>query len=163
MSIKKVRFPYKKERCLLSDVLPFEIPISFSNRHFYSFVLRHRISVEDNAIVWLKVDKALDKIVMLLFAMPDNANRITTVQRYVGEKLTDFVRYQIDDKGISKSNRQPKPERFMIPFCYKVRHKEAEFRELCIPHPKSQLLVVDFYDRCKETILYYTSLSSFTI
>ncbi|AFG37103.1 antiviral reverse transcriptase Drt3b [Spirochaeta africana] len=163
MSIKQVRFPYKKERCLLSDVLPFEIPISFSNRHFYSFVLRHRISFEDNAIVWLKVDKALDKIVMLLFAMPDNANRITTVQRYVGEKLTDFVRYQIDDKGISKSNRQPKPERFMIPFCYKVRHKETEFRELCIPHPKSQLLVVDFYDRCKETILYYTSLSSFTI
>lgn len=163
MSLKQVRFPYKKERCLLSDVLPFEIPVSFSNRHFYSFILRHRIAVEDNAIVWLKVDKALDKIVMLLFAMPDNPNRITTVQRYVGEKLTDFVRYQLDDKGISNSKKEPKPERFMIPFCYKVRHKETEFRELCVPHPKSQLLVVDFYDQCKETILYYTSLSSFTI
>ncbi len=163
MSLKKIRFPYKKERCLLSDVLPFEIPISFSNRHFYSFVLRHRIAIEDNAIVWLKGDRALDKIVMLLFAMPDNASRITTVQKYVGEKLTDFMRYQLDDKGISKSKIKPKPERFMIPFCYKVMHKEAEFRELCVPHPKSQLLVVDFYDRCKETILYYTSLSSFTI
>lgn len=157
MSPKQVRFPYKKERCLLSDVLPFEIPISFSNRYFYSFVLRHRIAVEDNAIIWLKGGAALDKIVMLLFALPENAHRLTTVQRYVGESIKDFMRYQLD--GGSK----PKPERFMTPFCFKVRHKETEFRELCIPHTKSQLLVVDFYDRCKEAILYYTSLSSFTI
>ena len=157
MSLKQVRFPYKKERCLLSDVLPFEIPISFSNRHFYSFVLRHRIAIEDNAIVWLKGTKALDKIVMLLFALPENASRLTTVQRYVGEKMIDFRRYQLS------GNSSPKPARFMTPFCFKVRHKETEFRELCVPHPKSQLLVVDFYDRCKEAILYYTSLSSFTI
>lgn len=163
MSLKQVRFPYKKERCLLSDVLPFEIPISFSNRHFYSFVLRHRIAIEHNAIIWLSGDKALDRIVMLLFALPDNADRITTIQRYVGEKQTDFVRYQFDDKRIPGSKREPKPARFMTPFCFKVRHKETEFRELCVPHPKSQLLVVDFYDRCKEAILYYTSLSSFTI
>ncbi|MGX4675847.1 antiviral reverse transcriptase Drt3b [SAR92 clade bacterium H246] len=157
MSLRKVRFPYKKERCLLSDVLPFEIPISFSNRHFYSFVLRHRIAIEDNAIIWLKGANALDKIVMLLFALSQNASRLTTVQRHVGEKLIDFRRYQLS------GNNSPKPARFMTPFCFKVRHKETEFRELCVPHPKSQLLVVDFYDRCKEAILYYTSLSSFTI
>jgi hypothetical protein len=163
MSPKKIHFPYKKERCLLSDVLPFEIPISYSNRHFYSFVLRHRISVEKDAILWIKSTAALDKIVMLLCALPENADRLTTEQRFVGEKLVDFNRYQLDDKGLSKSKVAPKPERFMTPFCFKVRHKETEFRELCIPHPKSQLMVVDFYDRCKEAVLYYTSLSSFTI
>ena len=46
MSRKKVRLSYKKERCLLSDVLPYEIPISFSNRHFYWFILRNRVTVE---------------------------------------------------------------------------------------------------------------------
>lgn len=163
MSPKKVRFPYKKERCLLSDVLPFEIPISYSNRHFYSFVLRHRISVEKDAILWIKSTAGLDKIVMLLCALPENANRLTTEQRFVGEDLVDFNRYQLDDKGLSKTKAAPKPDRFMTPFSFKIRHKETEFRELCIPHPKSQLLVVDFYDRCKEAILYYTSLSSFTI
>ncbi|MCW8959975.1 MAG: RNA-directed DNA polymerase [Ignavibacteriaceae bacterium] len=163
MSPKKVRFPYKKERCLLSDVLPFEIPISYTNRHFYSFVLRHRISIEKDAILWIRSTAALDKIVMLLCALPENSDRLTTEQRFVGEKLVNFNRYQLDDKGLSKSKVAPKPERFMTPFCFKVRHKETEFRELCIPHPKSQLMVVDFYDRCKEAVLYYTSLSSFTI
>lgn len=157
MSPKKIRFPYKKERCLLSDVLPFEIPISFSNRNFYSFVLRHRISVEDGSITWVNGTPALDKIIMLLFSLPDNPNRLSTVKRHVGERLVDFRRYQLSGKD------KPVPDRFMTPFCFKVRHKEKEFRELCIPHPKSQLLVVDFYDRCKETILYYTSLSSFSI
>lgn len=161
MSPKKIRFPYKKERCLLSDVLPFEIPISFSNRHFYSFVSRHRISKENNAILWVKGSAALDKIVMLLLALPDSPSRLTTVQKYIGENKVDFQRYQLDDKGIA--NTEPKPKDFMTPFCFKIRHKEKEFRELCIPHPKSQLLVVDFYDACKETILYYTSISTFTI
>ena len=163
MSPKKIRFPYKKERCLLSDVLPFEIPISFSNRHFYLFVLRHRISVEKNAILWIKDTAALDRIVKLLFALPENSDRLTTVQRFIGEKLVDFSRYQLDDKGIPNSKAMPRPERFMTPFDFKVRHKETEFRELCVPHPKSQILVVDLYDRCKEAILYYTSLSEFTI
>lgn len=163
MSPKKVRLPYKKERCLLSDVLPFEIPISFSNRHFYAFILRNRISIDRNAILWLKGSAALDKIVHLLFALPENSYRLTTVTKFVGEKALDFQRYQLDDKGIPKPQRSPKPERFMTPFAFRIRHKETEFRELCVPHPKSQLLVVDFYDRCKETILYYTSLSTYTI
>ena len=46
MSLRKVRLSYKKERGLLSDVLPYEIPISFSNRHFYLFILRNKITVE---------------------------------------------------------------------------------------------------------------------
>ncbi|MBP3126078.1 antiviral reverse transcriptase Drt3b [Thalassospira sp. ER-Se-21-Dark] len=157
MSPSKIRLPYKKERCLLSDVLPFEIPISFSNRHFYAFVLRNRISIEGNAILWLKGSNALDRIVMLLFALPDTPDRLTTEQRYVGENLVNFRRYRLS------GGPQPSPVRFMTPFSFKIRHKETEFRELCVPHPKSQLLVADFYDRCKETILYYTSLSTYTI
>ena len=157
MPPKKIRFPYKKERCLLSDVLPFEIPISFSNRHFYTFVLRHRIFFKDGAIYWLKGSVVLDKIIMLLFALPENPSRLETEQRYVGEKLKNFKLYRLDSGG------QPRPEPFMTPYVFRVRHKETEFRELCIPHPKNQILVVDLYDRCKEAILYYTSLSSFSI
>lgn len=157
MSPKKIRFPYKKERCLLSDVLPFEIPISFSNRHFYKFVLRYRISVEDNAIFWLKGSAASDKAIMLLFGLPEIPRRLTTVMKYVGEKSVTFSRYCLSGRS------DPVLEISMTPFAFNVRHKETEFRELCIPHPRSQLLVVDLYDKCKETILYYTSLSYFTI
>lgn len=77
MSPKKVRLSYKKERCLLSDVLPFEIPISFSNRHFYAFILRYRITIEGNAILWRNGSAALDKIVQVLFALPENPDRLS--------------------------------------------------------------------------------------
>jgi len=34
---------------------------------------------------------------------------------------------------------------------------------LAIPHPRNQLQVIEFYDRYKELILYYCSISSFSI
>lgn len=164
MPPKKYRLPYKKERSLLSDVLPYEIPVSFSNRHLYAFILRHRVQKTGNKeIVWLKGTPALDRLVCLLFCLPDNPHRLSDVRRIVGEKELDFRRYQLNDSGIPKPNRMPKPEGFLVPFCYKINHKQSEFRELCIPHPRSQLLVSEFYDRCKEAILYYTSLSPFSI
>lgn len=157
MSPKKVRLPYKKERCLLSDVLPYEIPVSFSNRHFYAFILRHRIERNEESITWLKGSAALDRIICLLFCLPDNPNRLSDFKKYVGEQELDFRCYKLTGQSA------PKPEGFLTPFGYKINHKESEFRELCIPHPRSQLLVADFYDRCKEAILYYTSLSPFSI
>lgn len=163
MSRKKIRFAYKKERCLLSDVLPYEIPVSFSNRHFYAFCLRNRITVEEDAILWLKSTPVVDKIVSILLALPENSYRVSIVKRFVGEREHEFVRYQLKDGRIASPNRSPGPQNFMIPFSFKIRHKETEFRDLAIPHPKSQLLVTAFYDRCKETILHYTSLSSYTI
>ena len=70
MPPKKIRLPYKKERSLLSDVLPYEIPVSFSNRHLYAFILRHRIQKTDNKeIVWLKGPPALDRLVCMLFCL----------------------------------------------------------------------------------------------
>ncbi len=164
MPPKKFRLSYKKERSLLSDVLPYEIPVSFSNRHFYAFILRHRIQKNgDTEILWLKGSAALDRLIHLLFCLPDNPHRLSDVKRWVGEQELDFRRYQLDDSRISPTNQHPKPQDFLTPFCYKINHKETEFRELCVPHPRSQLLVSEFYDRCKETILYYTSLSPFSI
>ena len=35
---RKIRLKYKKERVLLSDVLPYELPVIFTNRYFYRFL-----------------------------------------------------------------------------------------------------------------------------
>jgi len=37
-----------KEKILLTDVLPFETPLSFSNRHFYKLVKELKIRFEDD-------------------------------------------------------------------------------------------------------------------
>ncbi|MCK5475373.1 MAG: RNA-directed DNA polymerase [Candidatus Pacebacteria bacterium] len=46
--IKKRKIKYKKERVLLSDILPFELPLSFTNFNFYKFLLR--FPEDDNKI-----------------------------------------------------------------------------------------------------------------
>lgn len=157
MPHRKHRLPYKKERCLLSDVLPYEVPVSFSNRHFYAFILKHRIEVVGDAIRWTKGSAALDRIVHLLFGLPENPDHISVVEENVGAQVKSFYQYRLT------GNPDPKPPLFLTPFVYKISHKESEFRELCVPHPRSQLLVSEFYDKCKELILYYTSLSRFSI
>ena len=36
---KKIPITYSKERVVLSDVLPYETPVTFSNRYFYKYLL----------------------------------------------------------------------------------------------------------------------------
>ncbi|MEO9022601.1 MAG: antiviral reverse transcriptase Drt3b [Ginsengibacter sp.] len=138
---KKKYIKYKKERVILSDVLPFEIPITFSNRHFYNFLLFCEIKLEDERISINKNDTpAIREIIKLLFGINSSKPFSTDGKvNFEGEK------------------------RDSIPFGYKIVHKENDFRELTIIHPKSQLAVIDFYDTYKDLILYYCSKSQFSI
>lgn len=52
MRRKKIKLRYKKERVLLSDVLPYELPFIFTNRYFYRFLVRNEVRVEDGSVHW---------------------------------------------------------------------------------------------------------------
>jgi sulfur relay (sulfurtransferase) DsrC/TusE family protein len=128
MKLKKRPIKYKKERVILSDILPYEIPITFSNRHFYDFLISNQIEVdENNKIKWDEKDDVLGGIIKLLFDFNNNE---------------DFRR---------------------IPFNYKITHKEDDFRELTVIHPKNQIAIVAFYKKYKELILYHCTISPFSI
>jgi hypothetical protein len=134
----KERIKYKKERVILSDILPFENPIIFSNRQFYRFLIANKIVYEsgEKRIKWEKTDLVLEAIVKLLFGLPGTAIANNTI------KVKDLT---------------------TIPFAYKISHKEADFRALSIVHPRNQIALVEFYDRYKEMILYYCGISPFSI
>jgi hypothetical protein len=137
---RKKYIKYKKERVILSDVLPFEVPITFSNRHFYDFLLSCKIKIEDEKIAIGKSDtSANQEIIKLLFGI---------------SKDKPFINGKVDFK---------EKDRDTIPFGYKIVHKENDFRELTIIHPKNQLLVIDFYDTYRDLILYYCNKSQFSI
>ncbi len=149
MRRKKINLKYRKERALLSDVLPFELPITFTNRHFYHFLLENKVEVKEDKISWLAGCSILDTIVCLLFNLPKD-NAFHKINRYIGSSEREFNIYKLKKFDL-------------IPFAYKINHKTAEFRELTVPHPRSQLEVVDFYDFGKETIIYHCSRSNFAI
>lgn len=136
MSKKKKYIQYPKERAILSDVLPYEIPITFSNKYLYRFLVENNICLDDEKIVF------------------DN--------NFVGDDLTAFeetlkilFHHEYDVANEYKFRK--------IPFTYRITHKEKDFRELALIHPINQLKLINFYDDFKESILYSCSISNFSI
>ncbi|AWX45848.1 hypothetical protein HME9304_02878 [Flagellimonas maritima] len=141
MPKSKKNITNKKERAVLSDILPFETPATFSNRYFYDFLISNGIELRGNVLTWRSGNQTLNKIVKLIFAL--------------GPK-------EIANETDGKITLSPGALK-AIPFHYKISHKQKEFRELTVVHPKNQLAVIEFYDLCKELILYYCDESKFSI
>lgn len=149
MKSKKIYLNCKKERAILSDVLPYETPITFSNRHFYDFLLQNKVQYVSGGIKWQHDEadaEALEHIIRILFGIEENQARVDC---YSGKKI--------------KFSYFKKCPCVSIPFRYKISHKEKEYRELAICHPRNQLQLVDLYQEFKESILYYCSVSPFSI
>lgn len=139
MKRNKKPIKYKKERVVLSDVLPFEIPVTFSNRHFYNFLITNKVEIKANKIKWNNSETVLNEIIKLLF---DFRDKPVITNEIVFDKK----------RGIKT-----------IPFNYKISHKENDFRELTIIHPKNQLALIEFYEKYNQLILHYCGISPFSI
>lgn len=142
---KKITLKYRKENSVLSDVLPYEVPVTFTNRHFYDFIVSNGIEYKNKCIYWCPDDKTLDQIIRLLFG--------------IGPSVKPEKEIKVDG-SILKYYKMEKPS---IPFSYKIAHKQKEYRELAVPHPRNQIEVAELYHCCKELILYYCSNSPFSI
>ena len=86
MRRKKIRLRYKKERVLLSDVLPYELPFIFTNRYFYRFLVRNEVCVKEGAIHWrTNIDKGALELLAILLG--ENATILSNCGLYrVGDK-----------------------------------------------------------------------------
>src|SRR5690349_16007660 len=73
MPKRRVALTHRKQRSVLTDMLPFEVPPTFSNRGFYSFLKKHRIEFEDGSLQWAGGVPGLDATVRLLFGLKTNA------------------------------------------------------------------------------------------
>ncbi|WP_454802855.1 antiviral reverse transcriptase Drt3b [Mucilaginibacter phyllosphaerae] len=144
---KIIDINYSKERVVLSDILPFETPLIFSNRHFYKFLKEHSLFMEKPHLIAEKMQ-----------AIISSGNFSESYKAKAGLDL-DTLKV-IANLMFNKSGENGLVSK---PFIYKTAHKENDFRELSVVHPKNQLEVVNFYDKYKSLILYYTSLSPFSL
>ncbi|MBF0541110.1 MAG: RNA-directed DNA polymerase [Nitrospirae bacterium] len=132
---KKKLITNKRERVILSEILPYELPVTFSNRHLYNFLIKNKIEIKKGIIKFDQNNGALKHIIKLLFGLQK-----------------DYCFQSIPNKTYKT-----------VPFNYKILHKEADFRELSIIHPLNQLVLIDFYEKYKEMIIYYCNISPFSI
>jgi hypothetical protein len=136
------KIDYKKERVVLSDVLPYEVPPMFSNRHFYHFLVENKINLKHNELRFIKdPTKTLERLVRLVFGINWQTPLCLT---------NDYDFFKLKDTDT-------------IPFKFRITHKDKDFRELSLIHPINQLKVLTFYDEYKFLILYYSNISRFSL
>lgn len=135
---------------MLSDILPYEIPPFFSNRYFYHFLVKNKVSIDEESkqIIFSRKDtNVIKNLIRILFGIDKNIP---------SQQNNEFEYFKFNDNNFFKSF-------VTIPFKFKISHKDNDYRELTIIHPINQLRLVDFYDKYKYTILYNTKISRFSL
>lgn len=140
-----INFPI--ERVILSDILPYEIPIVFSNRNYYRFLCDHAIKFKDKKIYWSTKDDVLEHIVKMILGLDISK---TVKQSIIKGKKVSIIELE-------------KSEAHTVPFIFSTTHKQDQLRQLSLMHPKGQLLVVDFYEEFKDLLIYYSGRSDFSL
>lgn len=142
---RKIKLKYKKDRVLLSDVLPYELPIIMSNRALYRFCVKNKIqyNIQNNCLSWYKkIDNTSFEVLKMLFKPAFDVKKPCPNR---------------SDEKVILSNYTT------IPFVFHILHKEAEFRRLSIIHPVMQMGMVDFYNRYSSLILHYCTRSNYSL
>lgn len=142
MAIRRIKkkLRYKKERVLLSDTLPYELPLIFTNRGFYRYLVKNEIEVDESGTLrWSE-------------HIPDGAFALMKLIMNVGDQVKK------SDGGVDVNGQKP-----TIPFNYKIVHKPTKPRVLSLIHPASQVKMVTFYEKYSSMILHFTGKSKFSI
>ena len=150
MAKRRVALTHRKQRSVLTDMLPFEVPPTFSNRGFYRFLRDHSVEIEQRTLRWVCDTADLDKTMTLLFGIkPDVVIETETVTEW----------------GRTKTRRSVpinKCEMVTIPFNFRVSHN-LDGRTLSVVHPRNQVAVASFYAAHSALIIYHTAISEFSI
>lgn len=150
MAKRRVSLTHRKQRSVLTDMLPFEVPPTFSNRGYYRFLRDNSIEIENGQLRWVCATDALDRTMRLLFGIKAAAVIDTEV---------------VTEWGKKKSRRSVpigKCEMATIPFNFRVAHN-LDGRTLSVVHPRNQVAVASFYATHSALIIYHTSVSVFSI
>ncbi len=150
MAKRRVALTHRKQRSVLTDMLPFEVPPTFSNRGFYRFLRHHSVEIEQGRLRWVCDTDDLDKTMTLLFGIkPGVAIKCETVTEWGRTKTRRSV-------AVNKC------EMVTIPFNFRVAHN-LDGRTLSVVHPRNQVAVASFYATHSALIIYHTAISEFSI
>ena len=121
---------------LLTDTLPYETPVLFSNRGFYTN-LRTKYNKYYNNFIKNKA-KGLTN------------DSPKTVEDFFFDDFFDGYLVEIGKK-ISHIKNEGR-----IPYAYKILKGPQEYRKISVIHPISQMEICDFYEKYWQEILFYT-------
>ncbi len=151
MPRRRIKFKNQKQRPVLSDTLPYEVPASFSNRFYFDFLVKYEVEYTADKLQWVHSDDGIDPVIRLLFGIRE------------GVAVTATPTFQWGKPKVVRHVPRVDCASNTIPFVFRISHKENEARNLTVCHPRNQLQVADFYYRFCDLIVYYAGLSPFSI
>ena len=151
MRRKRERLHSRRQRPILSDTLPFELPASFSNRHLFELLRNYDVQVLGDLIRWECDDDTIDDAIYVLTGV-NRDSPVSTWSETTFGKNRNYRSIQFSTQDAVK-----------VPFCFEICHRENDSRKLSIPHPFSQIIVANFYNDHSDAIIYYTGRSPFSI
>lgn len=80
---KVIKIKLKKERVVLSDILPYETPITFSNRFFYDFLIENEVYFDGEILRWKKGGPEVDAVIFLVFGIDKNNRGVSRSRIYI--------------------------------------------------------------------------------
>ncbi|GGB99759.1 hypothetical protein GCM10007205_06350 [Oxalicibacterium flavum] len=150
MAKRRVSLTHRKQRSVLTDMLPFEVPPTFSNRGYYRFLRNNGVEIEKGKLHWNCETSALDETMRLLFGIKS------------GTPISTDVVIEWGKKRERRSVPLRRCEMATIPFNFRVAHN-LDGRTLSVVHPRNQVEVASFYATHSALIIYHTSASEFSI
>ncbi|MPS29774.1 antiviral reverse transcriptase Drt3b [Pigmentiphaga sp.] len=150
MARRRISLTHRKQRSVLTDMLPFEVPPTFSNRGYYRFLRKNSIEIEKGKLRWICETTDLDQTMRLLFGIDPTAVIAVEVVTEWGKQKT------------RRSVPIRKCQMATIPFNFRVAHN-IDGRTLSVVHPRNQVDVACFYATHSALIIYHTSVSEFSI
>lgn len=145
MTKRKIGVRHKRSRVILSELLPYEVPVTFSNANLYKFLNATNIRFNQSEVLFDATDSSTKTILKIIFGKD--------------VQITDRVGVGTRSYAIARKQL----ERPTVPFQYEIRHKEKQSRRLSVAHPMSQISFIDLYEEHKASLLYHTSRSPYSV
>ncbi|MGO1531806.1 MAG: antiviral reverse transcriptase Drt3b [Micrococcaceae bacterium] len=139
-------------RALTSEILPYEVPIPFDITRLYEFLR------------WLKFNWTGENKFTVLKSRLSEAEKswlefiFDPISLGSGCLLDDNKTIEFNLSGGGKKNCD-----LRHPYKFRSRRNNGKSRELSVPHPHSMVQMASFIHEHRDSILYYTNRSSFSI
>ncbi len=142
---------------LLTDTLPYEVPVLFSNKGFY-----HTIKlVYDNWYNDKMKKKSKTKEKEFINKQKNNLNSLLNEDYSIQNFLTDVVSHYLSKYSGQFSSKIL--DKGFIPYDYMIQKNTTKLRKISLIHPISQLIICDLYTKFGEELIYYTNKSNVSL
>lgn len=137
-------------RALTSEVLPYEVPVPFDVTRLYEFLKRLKFSWTGDHKFTVRSSRLgeSERLWLGLIFDPVKLNK--------GKKIGNLIEFSLTDNG------GPNPD-LRYPYKFRLRRNNGKSRELSVPHPHSMVKMAAFIHDYRDSIIYYTNRSSFSI